>query len=78
MKSSATNVDITASARNNRKIRIPPQSIPGILGGIAKTLGKVFAGYLTVSIVLGFSHFQYHVDDLAPPRKIEKAFYADI
>jgi SAM-dependent methyltransferase len=53
-------------------------SIAGILGGMAFSLSKVLIGYVGVSIVLGIAHYQYQVDDQAPPRKIEKNFYADI
>lgn len=53
-------------------------SLAGILGGMAKTLGKVVGVYLAVMTVAGIAHYPYHVDDQAPPRRIEKNYYAGI
>ena len=39
------------------------QSILGILGGMAKSLSKVLAGYVLSMIVLGTVHYQRQVDD---------------
>jgi SAM-dependent methyltransferase len=72
MGSSASNVAPFAAVKK------ADQSILAILGGMARTLGKVVGGYIALMIVLGIFHYPYHVDDQAPPRKIEKNFYADI
>lgn len=75
-KAIALPIDAAPPAAVRRKK--PAPSLAKMFGGMAKTLGKVLIGYVVVSTVVGIVHFQYHVDDQAPPRRIEKNFYADI
>ena len=75
MGSSATNA---VQNRLGASARKADQSLVGILAGMAKSLSKVVVGYIALMIVLGLAHYQRQVDDRAPPRRIEKNFYAEI
>lgn len=75
MGSSASNVPRSQIVARARK---KDQSILGILGGMMQSLSKVVVAYVALMIVLGIAHYQHQVDDQAPPRRIEKSFYAGI